>query len=259
MTETIFVLVIGLLGLALGSFGNVLIHRVPAGESIVSPPSSCPACGHEIRARHNVPVVGWLWLRGQCADCGKKISPRYPIIEALMGTAFIVVALVEGLTWTLPLLLVLAFFSIVLSAVDFETYRLPDRLTLPFAIAVLITVAIAAQEVSDIIRAGLGALILGVIYFFAFLLYPRGMGFGDVKLALVLGAVLGVFGWSQLAVGGFAAFVWGSLVGIVVMAVRRQRKQVRIPFGPWMFAGAWTGLVVGVPLTERYLEISGLA
>ncbi|MFW2514319.1 prepilin peptidase [Demequina sp. SO4-13] len=259
--DSVLALFVALVGLAVGSFANVVIYRVPRGESVVSPPSECPACGARVRARHNVPVFGWLWLRGQCADCGAPISGRYPVIEAATAIVFGVIGAVVGLAWVLPLLLVLAFFTIVLSAVDFETRRLPDRILAPFAILSLASIAavvIGAGDAWTLSRAAIGAGAFGLFYLVAFLAYPKGMGFGDVKLAPVLGAILGTFGWEQLAVGGFAAFFWGSVVGIAAMALQRRRHGVSIPFGPWMFLGAWTGVVVGEPVARWYLNVVGL-
>ncbi|WP_062133640.1 prepilin peptidase [Demequina aestuarii] len=249
------------LGLALGSFANVVIHRVPRGESVVSPPSACPACGARVRARHNVPVLGWLWLRGRCADCGAPISGRYPLVEALTALIFAGIGLAVGLAWELPLLLVLAFFTIVLSAVDLETRRLPDRIVAPFAALVVVSVLVVALGTGDLgvlWRSAIGAAAFGLFYFLAFLAYPRGMGFGDVKLAPVLGAVLGSLSWPALAVGGFAAFLWGSLAGVIVMIMQRRGRGVAIPFGPWMFVGAWTGIVAGAAVADWYLGVAGL-
>lgn len=256
------VAVAGVLGLVLGSFANVLIHRVPLGESIVSPPSACPRCGQHIRARHNVPVIGWLWLRGRCADCGAPISARYPLVELATGLVFALVAGVVGVSTELPVLLALAYFSIVLSAIDLDTQRLPDPLVLAFGVAVVASIVLAALASTDgwaAIRAVIGAVALGAFYFVAFLIYPRGMGFGDVKLALVLGATLAWFGWAQLLVGAFAAFLWGAVVGLIAMTIRRQGRGLRIPFGPWMFVGAWTGLVVGAPVASWYLNVAGVS
>ncbi|MDN4473351.1 prepilin peptidase [Demequina zhanjiangensis] len=260
-STALLALLAGLIGLALGSFANVLIHRVPSGASIVSPPSACPACGARIRARHNVPVVGWLVLRGRCADCGEPISPRYPIIEGLVGVLFAGIVAVGGLTVGTALALGLAYFGVVLSAIDLETRRLPNPLTGAFAIyvgAVILVGAAATGDWGAALRALIGAAVLGLLYFLAFFLYPKGMGFGDVKLAPTLGALLAWFGWDVLAVGGFAAFVWGAAFGIVSMIASRRSHGVTIPFGPWMFAGAVTGLVVGGAVASWYLGLVGL-
>lgn len=249
------------LGVALGSFANVAIYRVPRGESVVSPPSACPHCGARVRPQHNVPVLSWLWLRGRCADCRGPISVRYPLVELSMGILFATVGVAVGVSWALPLLLVLAFFTVVLSMVDLETRRLPDRLLLPFAgfVAIGVTlIAIEEGEWNSLLRVVVGAAGVGAFYFIAFLVYPRGMGFGDVKMAPILGAALGSIGWSALVVGWFAAFFWGSLAGIATMLALRKRRGVAIPFGPWMFLGAWTGIVAGAPIAAWYLDVTGI-
>lgn len=251
----------GVLGLLLGSFANVLVYRIPRGDSIVSPPSSCPGCASRIRARHNVPVLGWLWLRGRCADCSAPISPRYPLVELWMGLSFAGVTAASGATVVTPLLLALVFFGTVLSLIDLDVRRLPNPLTAAFAITVAVGVLSAAALTGDwnaALRALWGALILGALYLAAFVVFPKGMGFGDVKLAPTLGALLGFLGWAQLAVGGFAAFLWGGLFGLAAMAQARRGKGVAIPFGPWMFVGAATGVLVGVPVADWYLGFVGL-
>ncbi|WP_062073077.1 prepilin peptidase [Demequina sediminicola] len=255
------IVLIAALGLALGSFANVVISRIPAGESVVSPPSACPRCSHPIRARHNIPVVGWLVLKGKCFDCGLPISARYPSIEALMGVLFAVVAWGFGLSWEMGLCLVLVFFTVVLSAIDFDTQRLPDRVVGPFAVNVAVYLLLATVVTGDwaaLLGSVAGAAILGLFYFVVWFVYPKGMGFGDVKMSPVIGACLGWFGWAELTVGGFSAFVWGAVVGLTVMAITRRSRKVAIPFGPWMFAGAWTGIVVGPQIAEWYLDSVGL-
>ncbi|MDN4486707.1 prepilin peptidase [Demequina sp. SYSU T00039] len=250
-----------LLGLLLGSFANVLIYRVPEGLSVVSPPSACPACGERIKAQYNVPVIGWLVLRGRCADCGVPISKRYPLVELGTGVAFAATAAWNGLDWMLPVLLALVYFGIVLTAIDLEHRRLPDPLTVAFAVAVAtstIAFSVAEGEWSGAVRAVIGAAALGGLYLLAFIVYPKGMGFGDVKLAPSIGALLGLIGWPALVVGGFAAFLWGAAAGVVAMARTRRGRGVAIPFGPWMFAGAVTGIVVGPTVSGWYLEMVGL-
>ncbi|WP_062377999.1 prepilin peptidase [Demequina pelophila] len=252
----------GALGLALGSFANVLIHRVPQGVSVVSPASACPACGHRIRARHNVPVIGWLWLRGKCADCGAPISGRYPAVELATGLAFAGVTALTGPDWRTAMLLALVYFGIVLSAVDLETRRLPDPLTGAFAVCVAVlapaTCALTGQW-DALLRAVIGAAALGALYGLAFVIYPKGMGFGDVKLAPSIGASLAFLGWPLFAVGVFAAFVWGAVAGVIAMRRARRTRGVAVPFGPWMFVGAATGVLIGAPVTQWYLELVMLA
>lgn len=248
-------------GLALGSFANVIVYRVPRGLSIVSPPSACPRCNVEIKPWHNVPVLGWLWLRGRCASCGEPISARYPLIELGTGVAFAAVWVATGPSASTGVLLGLVYFGIVLSAIDIELRRLPNPITLAFAVVTVIAIVGAAAATGDwdgALRALWGALILGAFYFVAFLVYPKGMGFGDVKLAPVIGAVLGSLGWAELSVGAFAAFLWGGVFGLVQMARQRHGRGVAIPFGPWMFAGAVTGAAVGPPVADWYLRLAGL-
>lgn len=259
--HVMWITIAAIVGLVLGSFGNVLIYRVPRGMSISSPPSTCPSCAAPIARRHNVPVLSWLWLRGRCARCNSRISARYPAVELATGAAFVAVIALTGPDWSAPALLGLVYFGIVLSAIDLEVRRLPDALTAAFAIVTAATLTIAGfatGEWSDPLRGLWGALILGGLYAAAFVAYPRGMGFGDVKLAPSIGAVLGFLGWAELAVGGFAAFLWGGIFGVMAMLRARRGKGVAIPFGPWMFVGAVTGVLVGAPLARWYIDLVGL-
>jgi leader peptidase (prepilin peptidase)/N-methyltransferase len=245
---------IGVLGLCIGSFLNVVIHRVPLGMSVVSPPSRCPECGSDIRARHNVPVLGWLLLRGRCADCRAPISPRYPAVEAVTAGLFVLVtwrALDLGQAAAIPALLTFTALGIALAAIDLDTRRLPNVLVLP-AYPVLAVLLAAAAGVSgdwgSALRAGLGALALFGFFFVIALVSPQGMGFGDVKLAGVVGMVLGYLSWSALVVGAFAGFFLGAAVGMVVIATGAGGRKTALPFGPFMIAGALAALWVTDPV-----------
>ncbi|MER7797893.1 prepilin peptidase [Microbacterium sp. NPDC096154] len=266
----------GALGLAIGSFLNVVAWRVPRGESIVLPNSACPKCGHEIRPYDNIPVVSWLALRGRCRDCAAPISPRYPIVEAITGVLFVVVALVMGpavlgapgatSAWAAGLVLVaylaLAGFGVALAAIDLDTHRLPHVLVYPLATTGLILFAAAALLSGDgaaLLRAVVGAAAMGAIYLAVAFAKAGGMGMGDVKLALALGLFLGWAGWGALAVGFIAAFALGAAVGLALMAARRIERKGGIPFGPWMIVGAWVGILFGNPLAGWYLDLFGLA
>jgi leader peptidase (prepilin peptidase)/N-methyltransferase len=250
-------LLCGLVGLLIGSFLNVVIWRVPRGESVVRPPSACPSCGHEIRARDNVPVLGWLLLRGRCRDCGHRISARYPLVELGCGVLFAVMALRFGAHAVLPAYLYLAAVGLALAMIDIDTKRLPDALTLPsYGVAgvLLGAAALAEHDGSAAVRALVGAVALGALYFVLLMIYPAGMGFGDVKLAPVLGAYLGWLGYGSLAVGGFLGFLYGGVVGVIAMSVGKAGRKSKLPFGPFMLLGVLTAVLVGDHLADLYVS-----
>lgn len=265
----------GVLGLAVGSFLNVVVHRVPAGMSVVRPRSACPGCGHEISARDNIPIVSWLVLRGRCRSCRTGISPRYPLVELAGALAVVGVALwsapalahAVGAAATIAAVLqlvayaYLAMTSIALALIDLDVHRLPNALVLPgYAVGVVLLGAAALLQ-GDLVALGrlaAGAGILLALYLLLVLISPRGMGLGDVKLAGVLGLFLGYLGWGQLAVGAMAGFVLGGLFGAVLLMLRRAGRRSGIPFGPWMLAGAWIGIVLGQRIAGGYLALVGL-
>lgn len=269
------------LGALIGSFLNVVIHRVPAGQSVVHPPSACPSCGSRIRPYDNIPVVSWLLLRGRCRDCSAPISARYPLIEAGTALAFGLVAawmisplspagsVVDAagalgiLAGALMLIayLWLAAVSIALTAIDLETHRLPNVIVLPGYAVAAIGLGVPALLAGDLERLGImaaGSGILFLAYAAMAVAWPGGMGMGDVKLAGVLGAFLGFSGWAALVVGAFGAFVLGGLVSIVLLLLKRVSRKGGIPFGPWMIAGSWVGLVLGASIAASYLSLFGI-
>jgi leader peptidase (prepilin peptidase)/N-methyltransferase len=249
------VLLCGLVGLMIGSFLNVVIWRVPRGESVVRPPSACPSCGHEIRPRDNIPVLGWLLLRGRCRDCGHPISARYPLVELACGVLFVVMALRFEAHAVLVAYLYLAAVGLALAMIDFDTKRLPDALTLPSypVAAVLLGVAAVVDHEGDAaLRALIGAVAMGALYFVLVLIYPAGMGLGDVKLAPVLGAYLGWISYGALAVGAFLGFLYGGLVGVLAMAVGKAGRKSKLPFGPFMLLGVLTAVLAGDQLVDLY-------
>lgn len=250
-----------LLGLAVGSFLNVVIWRVPRGESVVRPASACPGCGHPLRARDNVPVLSWVLLGARCRDCRRRISARYPLVELLTAGLFAVVTAEVGVRWSLPAWMYLSAVAVALALIDLDVHRLPDAIVLPsYPIAlVLLGVADGLDGHLDALgRALLGAALLGGLYLALHLVRPDGMGFGDVKLAGVLGLYLGHLGWGPLAVGGFLAFLLGGVVGGAVVLVRRSGRGSRIPFGPFMLVGAFVALLAGDALSDGYLRLVGL-
>jgi leader peptidase (prepilin peptidase)/N-methyltransferase len=249
--------VVGLLGLAVGSFLNVVIHRVPRDESLVRPGSHCPHCGSAVRHRHNVPVLGWLLLRGRCADCRAPISARYPLVEAGTAALFVAVAARFGLSWELPAYLYLAAIAIALAAIDLDVLRLPNAIVLPsylVAAVLLVPVAVLHDDGAALLRGLVAAAVMWLFYR-ALALVPRGMGGGDVKLAPLLGFYLGWLGWSSVAVGAFAAFLLGGAVGAGLMAFRLAGRKSRIPFGPYMLAGAFLAVFAAAPIADWYLDL----
>ena len=271
----------GALGLAVGSFLNVVVWRLPRGGSLVSPPSACPGCEGRIRARDNVPVASWMLLKGRCRDCRTPISPRYPLVEAATAVAFAGVFLVlwartasgpldpalfslstvpAGIA-LLPALLYLAAISIALTLIDLDTHTLPNRLVLPAYPVSLVLLAAAStldpRGLSALLGALIGAAALFTFYLLLALAYPRGMGLGDVKLAGVLGLYLGWFGWSELVVGAFAAFILGGCYAFTLLAQKKATRVSGIPFGPWMLLGSWVGILVGPTIAGGYLTLVG--
>jgi leader peptidase (prepilin peptidase) / N-methyltransferase len=249
---------VGLLGLAVGSFLNVVSYRLPRGESLSRPPSRCPACGAPIRARHNVPVLGWLVLRGRCADCSAPISVRYPAVELATGLLFVAVAARLDrldLIAALPGYLYFVAIGVVLTVIDLDLKRLPNRIVLPSYPVLGLLLAGAAVADGDgwrLVRAGLAAAALFGFFAGLTFAYPRGMGFGDTKLAGLLGLVLGYLSWAAVLVGAFTGFVLGALVGVVVLASGRGNRKTALPFGPFLIAGTLIAIFAGDTIAGWY-------
>jgi leader peptidase (prepilin peptidase)/N-methyltransferase len=248
-----------LLGLAVGSFLNVVIHRVPRAESLVRPGSHCPACGHAIRTRHNLPLVGWLVLRGRCADCRSPISARYPLVELATAGLFVAVTMRlagQHLLPALPAYLYLVAVGVALSLIDLDCHRLPDAIVLPsYAVLGLCLLAASAWQHDwwALVRALAGGVALFLLYFALAFAYPAGMGFGDVKLAGLLGGVLGFISLPTLLVGAFAAFLLGGLAGGVVILSGRGSGKTALPFGPFMVGGTLLALFAAEPIADLYV------
>ena len=249
--------IFGVLGLVIGSFLNVVIHRVPRSESIVRPPSSCPNCRAEIRARDNVPVLSYLLLRGRCRACGHPIAARYPLVELM--TAALWVAAVLRFVDVEPAAFVAVMGSVllVLSAIDLDVRRLPNVIVVPSTVVAIVWVtALAAVHSEWTILAR--AVACGMAAFALFLLIALvsgGMGMGDVKLAGFIGVVTGRFGW-EIAVGAvFASFFVGGAAAIVLLLVRRVGRKQAIPFGPAIAVGAIVALFAGPSPVRAWLNV----
>ena len=270
-----------LLGLAVGSFLNVVIYRLPKmmeaqwtrdcrehlGENIDTkeapfnlnrPSSHCPNCKHKIRAWENIPVISWLLLKGRCSNCGTSISPRYPIIEAVTGLLSLAVALHFGFSWAMAGALLLTWALIALSMIDFDTQLLPDNITLPFLwLGLLISLAtIFTDTQSAILGAAAGYLSLWSVYqLFKRLTGKEGMGYGDFKLLAMLGAWLG---WQYLPQIILLSALVGALVGVSLIVLRGRDRNIPIPFGPYLAAAGWISLMWGEQINQAYLRWSGL-
>jgi leader peptidase (prepilin peptidase) / N-methyltransferase len=246
------------IGLVIGSFLNVVIWRVPRDESVVRPGSHCPNCGHPVRPYDDIPVVSWLVLRGRCRDCGNAISIRYPLVELLTALLFGLTGWHFGLSWELPAYLYLVAIGVALALIDLDVHRLPNAIVLPsygVVPALLLVASIGNGDWNALVRAAVGGAALYAVYFLLRLGYPAGMGFGDVKLAGLLGLYLGWLGWGQLAVGAFLGFLLGGVVGGGLMVANRATRKSKIPFGPFMIAGAYLAVLVGAQISDLYLDV----
>ncbi len=253
----LLILFCALLGLAIGSFANVVIYRVPRGESVVSPPSACPTCHTEISPRDNIPVLSWLLLRGKCRTCGEPISARYPLVELAMAALFAGAAARFGYSWALPAYLVTLAGLLVLSCIDVELLILPKKIVYPL-LAMVAALLVLASGATDQWHNLLVAAICSVAWFVAFFalnaLSPRLLGFGDVRLALVLGLALGWLGVRYVLLGFFAANVIGAVIGIALIATKRVSRQQQIPYGVFLAAGAALAIYAGAELLTPFSQ-----
>jgi leader peptidase (prepilin peptidase)/N-methyltransferase len=259
--EAWFLTTLAVLGLVVGSFLNVVIHRVPAGLSVWHPGSSCPRCGHAVRARDNVPVLSWVLLRGRCRDCRSPVSPRYPLVEAATALLFVGVGWRIGASLYLAAALVVVAAGVALVVIDLETQRLPFLITGTTAGGVIAVLAadVARGSTGPVLPALLSMLSWLAVYGGVWLVTGgRGMGLGDVALAPVLGLTLGWLGWGASLVGLSSGFVLGAGVGLVLISRGRAGRRTRVPHGPFLLAGAGVGMLVGQELWTGYLTVSGL-
>lgn len=275
-TRWLWVVVAVFLGLIVGSFLNVVIHRLPimlerewaaqraaetggAAETaepynLVVPRSRCPHCGHLIHGYDNIPVLSWLLLRGRCRACRAPISIRYPLVELLSGVLSGWLAWHFGFTWAAGGALVLTWSLIALAAIDLDTQLLPDKITLPVLwLGLLFSLGhVFTDPVSAIIGAVAGYMSLWCVYqAFKLLTHKEGMGYGDFKLYALLGAWLG---WQNLPLIILISAATGAVVGIVLIATRRTQRGNPIPFGPYLAVAGWIALVWGHPIAQAYLD-----
>ena len=238
-------------GLAMGSFVSVVAHRIPRGLSPVGGRSQCPGCGAQIAAYDNVPVLSWLWLRGQCRSCGERISARYPLTELLLAALYVATVLILGTDdiGELTLGLVLCTLLVTITLTDLDRRVIPNIVV---ATGAVIGIAIAGiSDPQSLVERGTAALAGGGFLFLVVLAYPRGMGMGDVKLVAMMGLYLG----RSLTPAVLIGFAAGALVGIGMMVRHGAAARKRaVPFGPFLALGGLIGLWFGDAIVDWYLD-----
>jgi leader peptidase (prepilin peptidase) / N-methyltransferase len=237
-------------GLLVGSFLNVVAHRLPRGESLLRPRSRCPGCGTQLRAIDNVPVISWLALRGRCHHCGASISARYPIVELLTGALYIAVVASQDDAARIVLGLLLVTALVPITLIDLELRIIPNVITGPAALAAVVT--IAALDTDFLPEALIAGAAGGGFFLVAAILYPRGMGMGDVKLAGMLGLYLG----RAVAPAIFIALIAGVVVGAAVIARKgaTEGRKTAVPFGPFLALGGVIAFFAGADVVDAYLD-----
>ncbi|MEF8770465.1 MAG: A24 family peptidase [Candidatus Accumulibacter phosphatis] len=277
LEPTLFIFLCGVLGLLVGSFLNVVIHRLPKmmevewrthcaelrGEkpadnetlSLLKPRSRCPACGHAITVIENIPVLSWLFLRGRCSACHAPISPRYPLVEIASSLLCAFAAFHFGYAWAAAGAMLLIWCLLALTGIDVDTQLLPDSITLPLLWAGLLfnLSATFVDLPSAVIGAAAGYLSLWLVYWtFKLTTGKEGMGYGDFKLLAALGAWLG---WQMLPLTILLSSLLGAVVGITLMVVNKRGRSVPIPFGPYLAVAGMLALFYGKPLTRAYIGL----
>ncbi len=277
----LYFFMLGLFSLLVGSFLNVLIHRLPimlerswqqeyqdyftAGDNpppaepynLFLPRSACPHCGHQITALENIPLLSWLFLKGRCSACQHPISIRYPLTELLCMLASIAVAIYYPPGWALAGALLLTWVLLVLTFIDFDKLLLPDQLTLPLLwVGLLLNLSQQFVPLSDaVIGAIAGYMVLwSICWAFKLLTGKEGMGYGDFKLLAALGVWLG---WQSLPLILILSSCVGAVLGITLVVMKRQHQEKPMPFGPYLAIAGWIALLWGEQLTSWYLGLLG--
>lgn len=243
-------------GLAVGSFLNVVIHRVPLRISVSKPRSRCPRCQVAVAPRDNIPLISWLVLRGRCRSCSEPISWRYPMVEALTAGLFVLMVARFGVDPAVPAFCVLMAFLLAVSAIDIEHFIVPNRLvypTLVLTVGLLVAAAAAGGKWEWLGRAALGGVIgfvaLGTIH----VIQPRGMGFGDVRMAGMVGIYLGWLGLADVLVGLFLAFLTAGVIGAALVVFAGKGAKTKVPFAPFLALGTFLTVIWGRQIVHFWL------
>jgi len=250
-------LIFAMFGLVFGSFLSVVIHRVPRKESIVAPRSACPHCGATIEARDNVPVLSYVLLRGRCRSCGARISLRYPLLELATAVLFAGASLRFHAPYTAAVVALLFVVLEAVAVIDIEHQIVPNRILYPslVAFAGLVAVGSAVGDDMGLVRAGLGFLAFGGGLLVVAVIASGGMGMGDVKLAALIGLVLGALGLRYVAVAAAVAILAGGVGAIALMIFTGASRKAKIPFGPYLAAGAVAAAFLAPAIASWYTAV----
>lgn len=255
--EVVAAVVAGVCGLGVGSFAAVVADRVPRDESIVRPASHCDACGTPVRPLDNLPIVSYLVLRGRCRSCGNRIPPHVLLLEAVTAGLFVLFAFRLPTLWALPAFCAAGAGLVALSEIDRATHRLP-RAVVYWASGVTVPLLVAAAGVTGdwnrLADAAIGAAACFAGFFVVFFVVPKGMGFGDVRLAAFCGGLLGFVGLRVIPIGLLAAFLLAGLPAIALVVVGKATRRTRVAFGPFLAAGSVIGICFG-PAIVRALGL----
>jgi len=244
-------------GASVGSFLNVCIHRIPAGRSVVSPPSSCPACGHRIRWHDNLPLLGWLFLRGRCRDCGAPIPVRYPLVEGICGILTVALFHRFGISFTFLSFWLLTMALVAVTFIDLDHQIIPDSITLPGIVVGFFSSFFLPWLSWKSSLLGIlfgGGVLLAIAYGYELVTRKEGMGGGDVKLLAMMGAFLG---WKAIPFILFASSLVGSVIGLILMKLTKSDGKLAIPFGPFLSLGAVIYLFCGKEIIRWYFSLIG--
>ena len=255
--ESLTLVTLAAVGLAVGSFLNVCIYRLPRGESLVSPGSRCPECGTPIKAYDNVPVLGYIFLGGKCRSCKAAISVRYPLVEALNALMYVLVFLRFGMGWHMPVFLAFVSSIIVITLIDVDVQIIPDVITIPWVPIGVLAGALVLPDVFwryeplGLVTSLTGAVSGFALFYLIVVLSRGGMGGGDVKMMAMVGAVLG---WKGVLLTTFVGSLSGAFVGLGLVLFKGGGRKTKVPFGPFLALGALVSLFYGQEILRWYLH-----
>jgi leader peptidase (prepilin peptidase)/N-methyltransferase len=244
----------GVFGLVIG----VVVDRLPRQESIVSPPSHCVACSAPVRAYDNIPVVSYVVLRGRCRACGARIPPRDALLELGIGILFVLLAWRLTSAWALPAYCVLAAAVVGISAIDVEHMRIPSTLVYSTAVLgapLLVLASAGTHRWSALLGALIGGAVAFAAFFTLFFAVPKGIGFGDVRLAGLCGGFLGWMGYREVIVGFLISFIVAGVPAAVLLAMHKVNRRTQIPFGPFLAAGTVITVLFGAPVIHAWASL----